>query len=146
MKAYKGKFNPQNYSKYEGDPTGIIFRSLWERKAMKYLDENPAVILWSSEEISIPYRSPVDDRVHRYFPDFKMTVRTISGEIKTYLVEVKPKKQTVAPEVKKRITKAYITEVATWGVNSAKWEAAEAYCANKGWDFMIITETELGIR
>ena len=146
MKAYKGKFTPQNYSKYEGDPTNIIFRSGWERKAMKYLDENVNVLLWSSEEIAIPYRSPVDNRVHRYFPDFKITVRSTSGEIKTYLVEVKPLKQIQEPEKKKRITKAYITEVATWGVNSAKWEAARSFCKNKGWEFMLVTEKDLGIR
>ena len=68
--AYSGKFKPVNYRKYKGDPTKIIWRSLWERKFMTYCDANPSIIEWGSEEIVIPYISPVDGKVHRYFPDF----------------------------------------------------------------------------
>ena len=143
--AYKGRFSPKNPSKYYGDPTGIIYRSLWELKVMKYLDENPAIMEWRSEEVAIPYRSPLDNRIHRYFPDFIVKVKTKDQTIKTMMLEVKPKQQTKEPVKKKRITKQYINEVTTWGVNQAKWASASEYCADKGWEFKLITEDHLGI-
>lgn len=146
MKTYKGKFSPKNPAKYKGDPTNIIFRSLWERKLMVHLDENQAVIQWSSEEIVIPYRSPLDNRIHRYFPDFYVKAIDADGKIKEMLLEVKPKKETREPIKKKRITKQYITEVTTWGKNQAKWAAATEYCADRGWVFKLITEDHLGIK
>ena len=63
--AYKGKYKPKYRSKYKGDPTKIIYRSLWERRFMVYCDENPNIIKWASEEVIIPYRSPLDKRIHR---------------------------------------------------------------------------------
>jgi hypothetical protein len=146
MKTYKGKFSPKNPKKYKGDPTNIIFRSLWERKLMVYLDENKAVVQWSSEEIAIPYRSPLDNRIHRYFPDFYVKAVDAEGNLKEMLLEVKPKKETKEPTKKKRVTKQYITEVTTWGKNQAKWKAAEDYCSDRGWEFKLITEKELGIK
>ncbi len=146
MKTYKGRFTPQNPKKYRGDPTNIIYRSLWERKFMKYLDENSAVLEWSSEEIQIPYKSPLDNRYHRYFPDFYVKAKNTDGTLKEMIVEIKPKKETREPTKKKRITKQYITEVTTWGKNQAKWQAAEEYCADRGWQFMIMTEDHLGIK
>ncbi len=146
MKTYKGRFKPKNPSKYKGDPTNIIFRSLWERKLMVHLDENKSVIQWSSEEIAIPYRSPLDNRIHRYFPDFYVKGLDANGNITEMLIEVKPKKETVEPKKKKRVTKQYITEVTTWGKNQAKWKAAEDYCSDRGWQFKIMTEDHLGIK
>jgi hypothetical protein len=145
MKTYKGRFSPKNPKKYAGDPTNIIYRSLWELRVMKYLDENVNVLEWKSEEIAIPYISPVDGRYHRYFPDFVVKVRAPEGVTKTMILEVKPKAQTKEP-VKKKKSRAYITEVATWGINQAKWKAAEEYCLDRGWQFKLITEDELGIR
>jgi hypothetical protein len=146
MKTYKGRFSPQNPKKYKGDPTNIVYRSLWERKFMKHLDENTSIIEWSSEEIQIPYISPLDNRRHRYFPDFYVKARNPDGTLKEMIVEIKPKKETKEPTKKKRITKQYITEVTTWGKNQAKWKAAEEYCADRGWQFMIMTEDHLGIK
>jgi hypothetical protein len=146
MKTYKGRFSPQNPKKYKGDPTNIIFRSLWERKFMKHLDENTSIVEWSSEEIQIPYISPLDNRRHRYFPDFYVKAKNPDGTLKEMIVEIKPKKETKEPTKKKRITKQYITEVTTWGKNQAKWKAAEEYCADRGWQFMIMTEDHLGIK
>ena len=140
---YKGRFSPKNPKKYAGDPTNIIYRSLWELKVMRYLDENTNILEWRSEEIAIPYISPVDNRVHRYFPDFIIKARLPDGRTQTMMIEVKPKKQTKEPQKKKRITKAYITEVTTWGVNQAKWKAAEEYCLDRGWIFKILTEDEI---
>jgi hypothetical protein len=144
-KAYKGRFSPKNPAKYNGDPMNIIWRSTWELRVMKYLDENANVLEWSSEELVVPYISPVDGLRHRYFPDFFMRRRDRDGKTKGFLIEVKPKAQTVPPKVQNKATKRYINEVATWGVNSAKWKMAEQYCADRGWEFIKITEYDLGL-
>ena len=145
MMAYGGKFSPKNTNKYLGDPTNIWYRSLWERRVMVYLDENSSVVEWSNEEIVIPYLSPVDNRVHRYFPDFIVRLRNKQGFIESTIIEVKPASQTKPPKMQKRTTRKYITEVMTWGVNEAKWEAANAYCKDRGWKFVVVTEKDLGI-
>jgi hypothetical protein len=143
--AYSGLFRPKNPQKYVGDSNNIIYRSSWECKVMNWLDQNPAIISWASEELIVPYISPVDNRYHRYFPDFLVKLKNREGQLKTLMIEVKPKKQTVAPEPKKRQTKQYINEVVTWGVNQAKWKAAEEYCLDRGWEFKIMTEQHLGL-
>ena len=144
--SYKGYFKPRNPSKYMGDPTTIIYRSSWELKLMRYLDSHSDVIKWASEEFSIPYVSPIDGKVHRYFPDFLVKKRNQNKSIETVVIEVKPKIQTTAPTVQKKANKRYIREVYTWGVNSAKWEAAKRYCDHREWKFVIMTEKELGIK
>ena len=143
--SYKGLFKPKHPNKYKGDPSNIVFRSSWELKFMNYLDAHEDVITWSSEEFCIPYRSPVDGAVHRYFPDFWLKQRKLDGTIETVVVEIKPKKQTMPPEPQKKRTKRYINEVMTWGVNSAKWQAAQKFCESKNWKFAIFTENHLGI-
>jgi len=112
---------------------------------MSHLDKEPYIISWASEELIIPYVSPVDGRTHRYFPDFLVKYKNKDGLLKTMLIEVKPMKQTKEPEKKKRVTKQYITEVMTWGVNQAKWKAANEYCLDRGWEFQIWTEKQLGL-
>jgi hypothetical protein len=143
--AYSGKFSPKNLSKYLGDHKNIWYRSLWERRVMVHLDENPNVIGWSNEEIIIPYLSPVDGRWHRYFPDFFVKVKNRQGIEESLILEVKPKSQASPPKMKSRVTRQYIQEVANWGVNEAKWKAAIEYCKDKNWKFNIITEDHLGI-
>jgi hypothetical protein len=143
--SYKGKYKPENPQKYKGDPTNIIYRSLWERKFMLYCDKNLNILEWGSEEIALPYRSPLDNRVHRYFPDFYIKVKESNGQIKKYLVEIKPKKQTVEPQIKQRRTKQYIYEVTEWAKNQAKWKAAREFCEDRQWQFKIVTEDDLGI-
>jgi len=146
MKYYKGKFKPINPAKYKGDSTNIIYRSMWEFRVMRYFDSNQNVIQWSSEEIAIPYKSPIDGKWHRYFPDFVIKVKDKNNNIKVFVVEVKPENQTKPPKVKTKITKKYITEVATWGINSSKFKAADEYCKDRGWSFQILTERTLGIK
>lgn len=143
--AYKGKFKPKNPHKYFGDPTKIVYRSLWERKCMVTFDENPNVISWASEELCIPYLSPVDGKVHRYFPDFLVELINKNGDVETLLIEVKPKKQTDLPKKPEsgKMTRRYIKEVKTYAINNAKWEAAEEVCKKKGWKFKVITEKEI---
>jgi hypothetical protein len=146
MKYYKGKFSPKNPKKYSGDPTNIIYRSSWEHKLMRYLDENTNVIEWGSEEIIIPYVSPLDNKYHRYFPDIVAKIRLPNNSIKTLILEVKPAGQTQEPKIPTRKTKKFITEVTTWAVNQAKFSAARAYAEERGWEFRLITEKELGIK
>ena len=136
--AYKGKWRPKNIEKYEGNPSKIVYRSLWERQAFKWCDSNPSVVKWSSEEVVVPYISKTDGKRHRYFVDLKITYDT--G--KTILVEIKPKAQTKPPKKRKR-TSRYLYEIKTWGVNQAKWEAADAVCKRNGWKFIILTEDHL---
>ena len=143
--AYSGKFTPKNPQKYIGDYNNIVYRSSWECKVMDWLDRNDDVISWASEELIIPYISPHDNRYHRYFPDFLVKVKTRTGQYKTMLIEVKPKKQTIPPEPRKRITKQYVNEVVTYGVNQAKWKAAEEFCLDRGWEFKVMTEEHLGL-
>ena len=143
--AYKGKYYPSFPRKYKGDPTNIIYRSLWERKFMVYCDKNQNILEWASEEIAIPYRSPIDNRVHRYFPDFYMKVKETNGKIKNYVIEVKPAKQTKPPGNPKRQTKGYIREAFEYARNQAKWKAAREFCADRMWEFKVITESELDI-
>lgn len=143
--AYRGIYRPKNPKKYVGDANNIIYRSSWECRVMTWLDNNDDILSWASEELIIPYVSPVDGRTHRYFPDFVIKVKTRDGKTKTMVIEVKPERQTVAPEKKKRITKQYINEVVTYGVNTAKWKAAEEFCLDRGWEFKVITEKHLGI-
>lgn len=146
MKYYQGKYTPKNPAKYEGDVTSIIYRSSWELKFFNWCDSDPSVIKWSSEEVIIPYRCATDNRLHRYFPDAKITVKHAAGGTKTYLVEIKPDAQTRPPDPSKRKTKRYLTEVMTWGKNESKWKASREYCKDRGIEFMIITEKHLGIK
>ena len=143
--SYKGKYYPSFPRKYKGDPTNIVYRSLWERKFMVYCDKNQNILEWASEEIAIPYRSPIDNRVHRYFPDFYMKVKETNGNIKNYVIEVKPAKQTKPPKKPKRQTKGYIREAYEYAKNQAKWKMAKEFCADRQWEFKVVTEKELGI-
>ena len=145
--SLKSKYKPSNPEKYKGNPNNIICRSSWERKFCVWCDTNPSIIEWGSEEFWIPYKSPVDNRVHKYFPDFFIKVKDTNGNIKSYVIEVKPKRQTKPPETNpKRKTKTWINEVKTYAVNEAKWKAAKEFCADRLLEFKIITEDELGIR
>ena len=143
--SIKSKYKPENPRKYKGDYRNIICRSSWERKFCRWCDLNESILEWGSEEFFIPYRAP-DGRVRRYFPDFIMKVKETNGEVKTYVIEVKPLRQTKPPKKKKRVTKSYIYECTTYAVNQAKWKAADEWCKDHKIEFKIITEKELGIK
>jgi len=146
-KSIKSRFKPSNTQKYVGDVNNIICRSSWERRFCNWCDTNESILEWGSEEFWIPYRSPVDNRVHKYFPDFFVKVREKNGIVKKYVIEVKPHKQTQQPNPKpKRKTKSWLYEVKTYAVNQAKWRAATEFCADRLLEFKIITENELGIK
>ena len=170
--AYKGKYMPSNKKKYVGNLYNITYRSLWERKFMVYCDRNESILAWASEEIYIHYISPIDNKIHRYFPDFFIKVRQKDKSIKNMLIEIKPKSQTepkkaeakpkpkakpkakpkikpksqcLPPKIPKRKTKNYLYEMKTWSVNQAKWKAATEWCEDRKYEFKLITENELGI-
>ena len=146
MATYKGRFSPRYPEKYKGNPTNIVYRSSWELRFMGYLDKNPNVLQWASEELSVPYKSPLDGKWHRYFPDFIVRMRDRNGKTVVKMIEIKPRSQSVPPEVRKdgqRITKKYLREVATYGINNAKWEAAKEFCADRNWEFVVLTEKEV---
>lgn len=142
--AYRGTFYPKHPLKYKGDPNKIIYRSSWEVRVMKYLDENDGVVWWASEEMNVKYISPVDGRVHRYFPDFIVKVRRKDNSSTIFMLEVKPEAQTKLRQPK-RVTKQYVNEAATYAVNQAKWKYAEEFCKDHGWVFRVVTEKDLGI-
>lgn len=142
--SYKGWFTPKNPNKYKGDSKNVVYRSSWELRVMKWLDENPSVIWWASEELIIKYRSPIDQKIHRYFPDFIVRLKQKNGTESTVVIEIKPQKQTVKPE-QKRKTKRYLQEAATYAINQEKWRAADLFCKEHGWQFKVLTEKDIGI-
>lgn len=144
--TYKGRYRINDPLKYKGDIHNVIYRSLWELRFMKWCDSNSSVLEWGSETIVIPYISPIDKKIHRYFVDFFIKVKDKNEEIKKYLIEIKPEKFTKPPAIPKRKTKQFIDEVFQYGVNEAKWKAAFEYCEDRKMKFMILTEKDLGIQ
>lgn len=142
---HKRKYVPMNPEKYIGDPTNIIMRSSWETKFAIWCDRNPSVLKWNSEETIVPYVCPTDGKRHRYFIDFRVQMRDKSGNLKTYLVEIKPECQTLPPKNPGRKTKRFLIETATYMKNQAKWESATQFAKDRGWEFIIITERHLGL-
>ena len=143
--SIKSRYKPAYPKKYKGDSSNIICRSSWERRFCNWCDTNENILEWGSEEFWIPYCAP-DGKTRRYFPDFIIKVKENTGEVKTYVIEVKPKKQTRPPTQKKRVTKNYLYECKTYAMNQAKWKAADEWCKDRKIEFKIITEKELGIR
>jgi len=134
---------PKFPEKYAGDADKIFFRSSWERTAMVFFDNNPSIIKWASEEIIVPYISPVDGNTHRYYPDFIIKIKTNTGEIKNIMVEIKPLIQCSPPKQGKKKTKRLVEEMKTYSVNQAKWAAATEFCKRNNMTFQVITEKDL---
>jgi len=137
--AHSGVYKVKNREKYRGDPDNVIYRSSWEKAAFKWCDMNSDITKWASEEVVIPYKYDVSKRKHRYFPDLKITFK----DGRTILVEIKPAKETVKPEYPGRKTQRYMTESLTFVKNKNKWDAAEKYAQDRGWEFQIWTEHDL---
>jgi hypothetical protein len=137
--AYKGKYTVKDKSKYVGDPTKVVFRSLWERNTFRWLESQPNIVEWCSEEVVIPYICETDRKVHRYFID--VYFKTADG--KKYLIEIKPKRETSPPKQGKRKTKKYLSEALTYIKNQSKWKAATEFAQENGATFQIWTEDTL---
>tara|TARA_B100000029_G_scaffold142478_2_gene137659 strand:+ start:2134 stop:2595 length:462 start_codon:yes stop_codon:yes gene_type:complete len=141
-RPYSGIFKPLNPQKYKGNVNNIIYRSSWEKRFMSYCDKTRAVVEWGSEEISIWYRS-IDNRPHRYFPDFYMKVRQSNGTFEKFIVEIKPKKQTRRPTKPLRESRVYKNAVLTYERNKRKWSTAAAWASKRKMRFIILTEDHL---
>lgn len=142
-KTKQGSYTPKNPDKYKGNVAAIRYMSSWELNFHQFLDSNPNVLEWSSEEIKIPYLKPTTGRVHVYLPDYWIRYVTAQGEIVEEIVEVKPDKETRAPRTVGKNKKTQLYEQLTWAVNDAKWKAASLYCKKKGIAFRIVTEKHL---
>ena len=143
--TYKGRYRIENIKKYKGDISDVIYRSSWELKFMRWCDSNPSVLEWGSETVIIPYRSPVDNNVHRYFVDFYIKIQDKDKKILKYLIEINPEKFTKPPPIPQKQTKRFIQEVFNYGINQSKWKAASTFCDDRGWKFLVLTERDLGI-
>lgn len=142
---YKGRYSLKNAAKYKGNPARVVFRSLWERQVFRFVDESADVIGWSAESVVVPYICKTDNRRHNYFVDLCLKFK----DDRIFLIEIKPKYQTIPPKTPRRKTKGYVTEVLTYAKNISKWEAADAYAKDRGWTFQIWNEDtlkNLGIR
>jgi len=137
--SYTGRYTIKRPEKYAGNANTVVYRSLWEKQAFKWCENNPKVKLWNSEEIVVPYKSTVDKKLHRYFVDLLIQL----DNKETYLIEIKPKNQTIPPKKRSRKTKKYINEIVTYAKNQDKWEAATQFAEHKGWKFQVWTEETL---
>lgn len=141
----QGYFNPKNPDKYKGK-TPIIYRSSWERKFMIMCDTKEEVIIWSSEPVEIKYWSSLDNKEHKYYPDFYMKVK--KGEVfEEYLVEIKPEAQIRKPEPpkknSKKALKSYKFLAEQYIKNRNKYAYAKQWAAERGWRFIVLTENSL---
>lgn len=139
-KYRQGIFTPKNKEKFKGEYA--IYRSGLELKFMRFCDENTNVLLWSSEQVIVPYISPLDGRAHKYYVDNFVIIKE-GDQIKKYLIEIKPSKQTIPPATKYKKKQHLIYEQSMYLKNQAKWKAATEYCKKNGLEFLIITEKEL---
>ena len=139
-KSYQGLYKPTHPKKYVGDPKKIVYRSLLERRFMRYCDLNQDILFWASEELPIRYFNPIDTKYHRYFPDF--VVKT--SKQKKYMIEVKPSRQIGKPKLGKKKSMTYMRESFEYIKNQAKWQAAKSYCDDNDLEFKLITEKDLG--
>ena len=136
----QGVFTPVNKSKFLG--ASAIYRSGLELKFMRFCDSNQNVIKWGSENVIIPYISPLDGRAHKYYVDNFVIIKE-GEQIKKYLIEIKPSKQTVPPVTKYKKKEHLIYEQSMYIKNQAKWQAATEFCKKKGLEFLILTEKHL---
>lgn len=142
----QGKFFPKNPHKYKGDVNNIVFRSSWEFHFCRWCDRNVNVIEWSSEEIVVPYFLETDQKWHRYFTDFLVKLVKTDGTVKTCLIEIKPHSQIVKPLIEGKLNKKTKEKALLWIQNQTKWRYAREFAAKRGWDFMVLSEKDLGLK
>jgi hypothetical protein len=139
----QGIFTPKNKKKYIGS-FPIIYRSSLELSSFRFLDNSINVISWGSESVVIPYVSPADGRMHRYFVDLVAEIKMKDKSIKKVLIEVKPEKQTKPPTITSRKKQSTILyEKYNYEVNLAKWKYAREWCEKRGYLFLIFNENHL---
>lgn len=127
-----------------GNVNNVVYRSSWELRMNRFLDNNTQILRWSSEEIKIPYLHPLDGRVHHYFPDYYIEYINKDGEVVHEMVEVKPLAQTTAPKKSRgKSNKTALYEQQTYAVNMAKWKYAMEWCKKRDIRFRVLTEKSL---
>jgi len=145
----QGVYRLKNPGKYTGPLTdgGVLYRSSWESRMFYYMDNNANVIEWSSEGLIIPYIFKLDGKVHKYYPDIVCTIKKSDGSLQTYVIEIKPYKQTIPPTKPKNRSldrkRKFEKELYTYAKNTNKWEYAKEYCDKNGYIFKLLTEKEI---
>jgi len=143
-KFKQGVYKPKNPQKYKGT-LPIIYRSSLELRFFNWCDSNNNIITWGSESVVIPYISPLDGRMHRYFPDNNLTIKDRTGNTYKYIVEIKPSDQINQPiKTPRKQQRTFIREQKRFLVNNAKWESCKKWCDNHNYKFQIITEKHVG--
>ena len=140
-----GRYKVHNKAKYVADLQEVVYRSSWELKYMKYLDRQPNVLEWASENVIIPYYNPIEKKTRRYFVDFYVKIQNPEGKIKKYIIEVKPASQCKPPKKRKRISIKYKNDLKKFVMNQSKWKAARKWAEKRGYEFIVLTEKELDI-
>jgi hypothetical protein len=136
MATSKGIFLPKNPSKVIGKGA-IKYRSSWEQVFMNFCDNNPNVVNWGSEVLRIPYRNPITKKNTIYIPDFIVSYIDRNGRQHTEVIEIKPLKEAVMERARSPRDKIMLA------INMAKWQAAQAFCANNNLVFRLVTEQQL---
>ena len=142
-RGYKqGIFRPRHPEKCRSN--SCVYRSGLELHYMRYLDSNPNIISWGSEDVVIPYIKPTDNKLHRYYVDFSLTIKDKNGVLHKFIIELKPEKQCKPPTNhgnKKKSTMFY--EQVTYATNQCKWDAADQWAKKNGYKFQIMTEKQV---
>ena len=135
-KYAQGKYQVKNPEKFVGKrlPT---YRSSWEFAFCTFCDNNPSVLQWASESISIPYKNPVTGKNTIYVPDFLITYQDKNERQHAELIEIKPSTQTTM-ETAKSLRDRYSV-----AINMAKWAAAQNWCKAHGLTFRVVTEFDI---
>lgn len=144
-KYLQGRYVVRNPEKYLGDVNNVIYRSSWELKFFIYADQSPNIIGWNSEEVVIPYISPIDGKIHRYYTDAYIELKR-GNKIEKKVCEIKPEAEKYPPKQPKKVTRSYINRLKTFHVNQAKWKSATEFCNERDMEFVVLTERELGIK
>lgn len=146
-KYYQGDYKPQHPEKYIGNVLPH-YRSSWERRVFFYMDTNENIAAWGSECVVVPYTSPKDGQIHRYYPDIFCRVKTQDG-LKDFMLEIKPMAQSQPAKKPKRNTLKALQQFnegnETYLVNRAKWEACARWCRERNITFRVVTENELKV-
>ena len=154
----QGPYKLINPNKYFGNDTPK-YKSSFELRMMEWADKNKNVIRWAYEPYYIEYKMSVppgfpdwtyeivDNKKHKYYIDFHVELLDVNGKLITYLLEIKPKSQTIEPKEPKRKTRAsvsrYVANMKEFIKNTCKWATTNEYCRRKGFEFRVLNEDNL---
>ncbi len=131
-----GEYLVENRTKYVGTKAPK-YRSSWELAFMRMCDTHPNIHKWASENIKIPYRSPLDGKYHNYIPDFMIQYTDKNGSAHVELIEIKPSNQTTMENARNGRNQIQVA------LNAAKWTAAQEWCKRKGIRFKVLNEDQI---